>query len=128
MKQGPLFKRQSLLQAAGAPVSATEAGSDCLYVRLSGTPTNPGEVLHEQRLFLAPGGVLDFLSASNGGLGIGRVAYTPGLLAAIKRGSDAITYRFEVPVTAARGTTFHVAVHGHDALAAFRFAIQVGQR
>lgn len=125
MKQGPLFNRKFFVQRAPPGVPTTEAGSSCMYIRLHGSPENPGLTLNAQRLTLAPGGVLDVLSLSHGGEGVGRVAYTPGLLAAIKRSEDHVTYRFEVPETASPGTVYQVACYGHDATPSFRFAIAV---
>jgi hypothetical protein len=71
------------------------------------------------------GGTLDVVSASHGGEGLGRIAYTPGLRAAVKRGEQ-VTYRFEVPHTVQSGTTYQVVVYGHDAVPGFRFSIEVG--
>jgi hypothetical protein len=127
MKQGPLFRRQFFVQkpASGAPVD--EAGGDVHYLRLHGHAENPARVLADQRIFLGPGGVIDVVSESHGGEGVGRVAYTPGLRAAIKRGADQITYRFEVPRAAAQGTTFQVTAYGHDQVPPFHFVIEVGR-
>lgn len=128
MDQGPLFRRQFFVQPAAGAVPETEAGSECLYVRLAGSPSNPGVVLAEQRVFLSPGGTLDVVSAAHGGAGLGNVTYTPGLRAALKRRADQFVYRFEVPVTTVERTSYVVAVHGHDQVPAFRFAIEVGRR
>jgi hypothetical protein len=126
MKQGPLFRRQFFIQkpAPGAP----ESGGDVHYLRLHGHAANPAQVLSEQRIFLGPGGMLDVVSESHGGAGIGRVAYTPGLRAAIKRHEEQITYRFEVPSATATGTTFQVTAYGHDRVPSFHFIIEVGRR
>lgn len=126
MKQGPLFRRQFFVQkpTQGAP----EHGGDVHYLRLHGHASNPSQVLNEQRIFLGAGGMLDVVSESHGGAGIGRVAYTPGLRAAIKRGEEHITYRFEIPKTTASGTTFQVTAYGHDQVPPFRFVIEVGRR
>jgi len=126
MKQGPLFRRQFFIQkpTPGAP----EGGGDVHYLRLHGHSSNPAQVLSEQRIFLGAGGMLDVVSESHGGEGIGRVAYTPGLRAAIKRAGEHITYRFEVPSTTASGATFQVTAYGHDRVPPFHFVIEVGRR
>lgn len=85
-------------------------------------------MLHGQRLFLAPGGTLDMVAESRGGIGVGRISYGEGLRAAIKRGEDFYTYRFEVPVNAETGTSFRVTCFGHDAMPSFQFTIEVGHR
>jgi hypothetical protein len=126
MKQGPLFQRQFFIQKP-AP-GAHEGGGDVHYIRLHGHAANPAKVLHEQRIFLGAGGMLDVVSESHGGEGIGRVAYTPGLRAAIKRGDEQITYRFEVPASSSSGTTFRITAYGHDQVPAFHFVIEVGRR
>jgi hypothetical protein len=126
MKQGPLLQRQFFIQKP-AP-GARDTGGDVHYIRLHGHAANPAKVLHEQRIFLGPGGTLDVVSERHGGEGIGRVAYTPGLRAAIKRGEEQFTYRFEVPSSSASGTTFQVTAYGHDQVPAFHFVIEVGRR
>jgi hypothetical protein len=126
MKQAPLFQRQFFIQKP-AP-GAQEAGGDVHYIRLHGHASNPAKVLHEQRIFLGAGGMLDVVSESHGGEGIGRVAYTPGLRAALKRGEDHFTYRFEVPSSCAAGTTYQVTAYGHDQVPSFHFVIEVGRR
>jgi hypothetical protein len=128
MKQGPLFRRPFFLQKPTDALPETEAGAFVEYLRLSGHAENPGAVLHGQRLFLAPGATMDLVAEARGGLGLGRVSYGEGLRAAIKRGEDLYTYRFEVPVNAPRGTTYRVTCFGHDALPSFQFAIEVGAR
>ena len=122
MKQGPLFRRQFFIQkpTPGAP----ETGGDVYYLRLHGHAANPAQVLNEQRIFLGAGGTLDVVSDSHGGVGIGRVAYTPGLRAAIKRNDEQITYRFVVPQATTAGTTFQVTAHGHDQVPSFQFVIE----
>lgn len=125
MKQHPSFRRQSFTQRADAGVAAAEADCECMYLRLSGSP---GEVLDQQRVRLSAGGMLDLVADANEGTGIGRVAYSPGLRAALKRRAGRFTYRFEVPETAAPGSFYVVTVHGTDRSAAFRFAIEVGSR
>jgi hypothetical protein len=126
MKQGPLLQRQFFIQQP-AP-GAEEDGGDVHYIRLHGHAGNPAKVLNEQRIFLGPGGLLDVVSESHGGEGIGRVAYTPGLRAAIKRGEEHFTYRFEVPASSSSGTVYQVTVYGHDQVPPFHFAIEVGRR
>jgi hypothetical protein len=126
MKQGPLLQRQFFIQKA-AP-GAQDGGGDVHYIRLHGHAANPAKVLHEQRIFLGAGGTLDVVSESHGGAGIGRVAYTPGLRAALKKGEDQFTYRFEVPSTSTSGTTFQVTAYGHDQVPTFHFVIEVGRR
>ncbi len=122
MKQGPLFQRQFFVQSAGS--MPTNDSGEVTYLRLQGNPLNPGRVLNEQRILLGAGGTLDVVSAAFGGEGLGRIAYTPGLRAALKRGEH-MTYRFEVPVGATVGTSYHVQVYGHDASPGFRFTIEV---
>jgi hypothetical protein len=126
MKQGPLFQRQFFIQAPEAAMATTDHAGAVAYLRLHGHPANPGRVLADQRIFLSAGGTLDVVSASHGGEGLGRIAYTPGLRAAIKRG-DQMTYRFEVPGAAVSGATYQVMVHGNDSTPSFRFTIEVGQ-
>jgi hypothetical protein len=126
MKQSPLFRRQFFIQKPSP--GTTEGGGDVHYLRLHGHATNPAQVLNEQRIFLGAGGMLDVVSDAHGGVGIGRVAYTPGLRAAIKRGDEQITYRFEVPVSSASGTTFQITAYGHDRVPPFHFVIEVGRR
>lgn len=126
MKQSPLFRRQFFIQKPSP--GAAESGGDVFYLRLHGHASNPAQVLNEQRIFLGAGGTLDVVSDSHGGVGIGRIAYTPGLRAAIKRCDEQITYRFVVPQTTALGTTFQVTAHGHDRLPGFRFVIEVGRQ
>ena len=126
MKQGPLFQRQFFIQKP-AP-GAEEPGGVVQYIRLHGHASNPAQLLNEQRIFLGPGGMLDVVSERHGGEGIGRVAYTPGLRAALKRGEDQFTYRFEVPSSSAPGTTYQITVHGHDQVPSFHFVIEVGRK
>jgi hypothetical protein len=128
MKQGPLFRRQFFIQKPAAGLPSTEAGADIEYLRLQGHASNPGAVLHEQRVYLAAGGTLDMVAEARGGAGVGRISYAEGLRAALKRGEDFLTYRFEVPVTAERGTAYHVSCHGHDTVPSFHFTIEVGSR
>lgn len=128
MKQAPLFRRQFFIQKPAPGLPGSEAGSDIEYLRLQGHAANPGAVLHEQRLFLAAGGTLDLVAEARGGAGVGRISYAPGLRAALKRGEDFLTYRFEVPETAERGASYQVTCHGHDAVPAFQFTIEVGSR
>jgi hypothetical protein len=128
MKQSPLFRRQFFIQNTANGLPTTESGGEVLYLRLQGHAANPGQVLGEQRLFLGAGGVLDVVSERNGGDGMGRIAYTPGLFAAIKRGEEHTTYRFQIPDNASPGTKYQVTVYGHDRIAPFRFAIEVGRR
>lgn len=123
MDQGPLFRRQFFVQPT-LGVSAT--GGEVEYLRLQGHAANPGALLAATNLFLGPGGMLDVVSEAHGGEGLGHVSYTPGLRAALKRGSSTHTYRFQVPVTATRGTRFTVSCHGHDRLPAFSFTLEVG--
>lgn len=127
MKQAPLFQRTFFVQRP-VGVSSSDGTADIEYTRLHGNPTNPGRVLSGQRLYLAPGGTLDVLSDAFGGEGMGRVAYTPGLKAAIKRGEAQHTYRFELPVEAQTGTTYHIAFAGHDRIPAFTFTLECGRR
>jgi hypothetical protein len=128
MKQGPLFRRQFFVQKPPTGLPVTEAGGEVHYIRLHGHSANPAKVLHDQRIFLGAGGTLDVVSESHGGEGIGRVAYSPGLRAAIKRGDEQVTYRFEVPHSTATGTTFRVTAYGHDQVPPFQFVIEVGKR
>jgi hypothetical protein len=128
MKQGPLFRRQFFVQKPAPGLPTSEIGSDVEYLRLSGHASNPGDVLHGQVLFLSPGATLDLVAEARGGLGLGRVSYGEGLRAAIKRGDELYTYRFEVPMNAPRGTTYRVTCFGHDALPSFHFSIEVGAK
>lgn len=128
MKQGPLFHRQFFIQKPAAGLPDSDAGGEVHYIRLHGHAANPAKVLHQQRIFLGAGGTLDVISAAHGGEGIGRVSYTPGLRAAIKRGDEQVTYRFEVPNSTASGTTFQVTAYGHDEVPPFHFVIEVGKR
>lgn len=59
---------------------------------------------------------------------MGNVAYSPGLIAAVKRGPRCFIYRFEVPSTGPEGTIYDVAVHGNDSVPAFRFVLQVAPK
>lgn len=68
------------------------------------------------------------VTESHGGEGLGRVAYTPGLRAAIKRGDEHVTYRFEVPHGSTNGAAFQVTAYGHDQVTPFHFVIEVGSR
>ncbi len=104
------------------PDHSTAAGPGIEYLRLPGH----GAELHEQRLSLVAGGTLDVMAEELGGAGLGRIAYTPGLQAAIKRGKEFLTYRFTVPLTAQDGECFQVNCHGHDQVSAFHFVIEVG--
>ncbi len=115
MKPAFLSSRQST-QSAAWPNSGTE------YLRLQG----PTADLHEQRLFLVAGGTLDVMAEALGGVGLGRIGYTPGLQVALKRGAAFLTYRFTVPLTAQVGACFQVNCHGHDQVPAFHFVIEVG--
>jgi hypothetical protein len=127
MKQGPLFQRQFFVQRA-EPGSDVLGSGDVHYIRLHGHATNPAKVLHDQRITLGAGGMLDVVSDGHGGEGIGRVSYTPGLKAAIKRGDEQITYRFEVPSNSTPGSKFQVTAYGHDQVPPFHFVIEVGKR
>lgn len=128
MKQGPLFRRQFFVQRPTDRLPSTESGSEVEYLRLSGHSENPGTLLHAQRVYLAAGGTLDVVVDARGGLGLGRVSYGEGLRAAIKRGDELFTYRFEVPLNAPRGASYRVTCFGHDALPSFQFSIEVGSR
>ncbi len=128
MKQGPLFRRQFFIQKPAPGLPNTEAGADIEYLRLQGHTDNPGVVLNEQRIYLAPGGALDVVAESRSGVGIGRISYTPGLRAALKRGDEFLTYRFEVPDEMETGECFQVSCYGHDTVPPFRFTIEVGRR
>lgn len=128
MKQAPLFRRQFFAQRPAPGLPSSEAGSDTEYLRLQGHAENPGAVLHGQRVFLAPGGTLDMVAEARGGLGVGRISYGEGLRAAVKRGEDFYTYRFEVPLNAERGANYRVTCFGHDAVPTFQFTIEVGAR
>jgi hypothetical protein len=128
MKQAPLFRRQFFVQKPGDGIPNSESGSDIEYLRLQGHAENPGAVLHEQRVYLAAGGTLDMVAEARGGVGVGRISYSPGLRAALKRGEDFLTYRFEVPSEAERGETWQVTCHGHDSVPSFHFTIEVGHR
>jgi len=70
--------------------------------------------------------MLDVVAEARGGAGLGRVSYTDGLRAGLKRGEAVFTYRFEVPATATDGQTFVVSVWGSDVQPAFRFTIEIG--
>lgn len=128
MKQAPLFRRQFFAQKPAPGVPSTEAGLGVEYLRLQGHAENPGALLHGQRLSLSPGGTLDLVAEARGGLGVGRVSYGEGLRAAIKRGEDLFTYRFEVPLNAELGASYRVTCFGHDAVPTFQFTIEVGGR
>lgn len=128
MKQGPLFRRQFFIQRPAPGLPSSEAGGDVEYIRLQGHASNPATILHQQKVVLAPGGMLDVVAESRGGAGVGRVAYSPGLRAALKRGEDFLTYRFEVPPGSETGTAFQVTCYGHDAVPPFQFTIEVGRR
>ena len=128
MKQAPLFRRQFFVQKPAPGVPASEAGAAIEYLRLQGHASNPGAVLHGQRLFVAAGGMLDVVCEARGGAGLGRVSYAPGLRAALKRGDEYLTYRFEVPASVANGNSFQVSCHGNDGVPAFQFTIEVGGR
>lgn len=128
MKQGPLFRRQFFVQKPAPGVPESEAGGAVEYVRLQGHATNPGAILQGQKLTLAAGGTLDVVSEARSGTGIGRISYTPGLRAALKRGDEFMTYRFEVPDGAAEGSTYTVSCHGTDMVAPFQFSLTVGRR
>jgi hypothetical protein len=126
MKQSPLFRRQFFIQRPAAGLPSTEGGA-VEYIRLQGHAANPAAILDKQRIVLAPGGMLDMVSESRGGLGVGRISYTPGLRAALKRGEDYITYRFEVSATALEGTSYQVTCYGNDVVPSFHFTIEVGR-
>jgi len=128
MKQGPLFQRQFFVQRSEPGTGTTEGSGAVHYIRLHGHAMNPAKVLNEQKILLGAGGMLDVVSDRHGGEGIGRVSYTPGLKAAIKRGEDQITYRFEVPASCAPGSKFQVTAFGHDQVPPFQFVIEVGAR
>jgi hypothetical protein len=122
MKQGPLFRRQFFMQQ-GLVAEPARAGVE--YLRLHGHSTNPAEVLHQRRLLISPGGTLDVVAESRGGAGLGRISYSTGLQAALKRGDDFLTYRFMVPDHSPPGSAFEVHCFGHDQVAAFHFTIEV---
>lgn len=128
MKQGPLFRRQFFIQKPAPGVPETEVGADVEYVRLQGHATNPGAILQGQKLTLAPGGMIDVVSESHAGSGVGRISYTPGLRASLKRGDEYLTYRFELPADAAEGSSYTVTCHGTDLVAAFQFTLLSGKR
>ena len=122
MKQAPLFRRQFFLQQ-GLPPEVDGGGVE--YLRIHGRTANPAEVLHRQRLLISPGGMLDVVAEAHGGAGLGRISYSAGLQAALKRGEDLLTYRFMVPKGAAPGMAFEVHCFGHDQVPAFHFTIEV---
>jgi hypothetical protein len=128
MKQGPLFRRQFFIQKPAAGVPDTEKGSMVEYVRLQGHTTNPGAILQGQKVTLAPGGMIDVVSESHSGSGVGRISYTPGLRASLKRGDEYLTYRFELPTEATEGSSYTVTCHGTDLVAAFQFSLIAGRR
>ncbi len=128
MKQTPLFNRQFFVQNTPDALGSTDSTGDVMYLRLQGHASNPAQLLNEQHLLLGAGAVLDVIANRNGGDGMGRIAYTPGLGAAVKRGEEHMTYRFQIPERALKGTKFQVSVHGHDQVAPFRFVIEVGRR
>lgn len=128
MKQGPLFRRQFFIQKPAFGLPTTEAGSALEYMRLHGHSANPAAVLHEQTVRLAAGGTLDVVADSRGGAGVGRISYSPGLRAALKRGEDYLTYRFEVAPETEVGTSYQVICYGHDTVPPFHFTIEVGLR
>ncbi len=123
MKQSPLFQRQFFVQKAvglsGTPSGAAE------YLRIHGTPSNPGRTLDGQRVKLVRGGFVDVVAEARGGIGLGRISYDPGLKASLKRSEDTFTYRFEAPRDATHGTVYQVAVWGSAEQPAFRFSIEV---
>jgi hypothetical protein len=128
MKQAPLFRRQFFIQRPGPGVESSEAGGAVEYVRIHGNPSNPGQVLNGQRVKLTQGGMIDVVSDSRGGEGLGRIAYGPGLRAGLKRGDETFTYRFEVPGSATEGDTYAISIWGTDVQPAFRFTIEVGRK
>lgn len=128
MKQGPLFRRQFFIQKPAPGLPNSEAGGAVEYIRLQGHASNPAAILDRQKVCLAAGGTLDVVSDSRGGAGVGRISYSPGLRAALKRGDDFLTYRFEVPASTAVGSSFQVTCFGHDAVPPFHFTIEVGTR
>ncbi|MDP2272453.1 MAG: hypothetical protein Q8K32_17090 [Archangium sp.] len=120
MKPASFFSPQFFRQRTENSASGSNAGTE--YLRLQGHAAE----LHEQRLYLVPGGTLDVIAEALGGVGLGRIAYTPGLQAALKRSETFLTYRFTAPLTAQEGECFQVNCHGHDQLPAFHFVIEVG--
>jgi hypothetical protein len=122
MKQSPLFRRQFFLQKP-LPPEVDQSGVE--YLRIHGHAGNPASVLHQQRLRISPGGTLDVVAEARGGVGLGRISYTQGLQAALKRGDDLLTYRFIVPRTVTPGAAFEVHCFGHDQVPAFHFTIEV---
>jgi hypothetical protein len=125
MKQGPLFRRQFFSQKPTEPPGAPENGAGSEYVRLHGHASNPGAVLHRAQIKLAPGGVLDVIADSRGGVGLGRLSYSPGLGAALKRGEEFLTYRFALAADAPLGMRYEVICYGHDSVPPFQFEIMV---
>lgn len=119
MKPASLLSPQFFRQR---PEHSTSANTGTEYLRLQAH----GAELHEQRLYLVAGGTLDVMAEARGGVGLGRIAYTPGLQASLKRGEAFLTYRFTVPLTAEEGSCFQVNCHGHDQVPAFHFVIEVG--
>lgn len=113
MKQRPLLRRPPLQDSVAAEEAAPE------YLRLEAR-----DGLDGTHLFLAPGAVLDVCAEPHGGLGLGRIAYSPGLKAALKKGPS-FTYRFTLPAQARRGDSFSVTAWGHDRLAQLRFVLEV---
>ena len=128
MKQGPLFRRQFFIQKPAPDLPNSEAGGAVEYIRLQGHTTNPGAILQGQKIVLAAGGVLDVVAESRSGSGLGRISYTPGLKAGLKRGDEYLTYRFEVPSGVGDGLTYQVSCHGTDLVPAFHFTIVVGRK
>lgn len=126
MKQAPLFRRQFFVQREVAPEVAPRRGGPAEYVRIHGTPSNPGAVLDGRRVALSPGGMIDVICDARGGAGLGKVSYPEGLRGAVKRGVDLFTYRFTLTRAAVEGQTFQVSVWGTDAQPAFRFTVVVG--
>ncbi|MFO0597214.1 MAG: hypothetical protein U0228_18010 [Myxococcaceae bacterium] len=128
MKQSPLFRRQFFIQKPGPGVPNSEVGAAVEYIRLQGHSQNPGAILQGQKIVLAAGGMIDVVADSRDGAGVGRISYTPGLRAALKRGEDFLTYRFEVPNNCSEGSSYQVSCYGTDAVAPFQFSIEVGRR
>jgi hypothetical protein len=98
---------------------------DLEYVRIADRVEDPGALLANKMVSLARGGMLDVVVHASGGMGYGRVTYTPGLKALRKVRGNTITYRFRIPRDVRRGTQFLIGALGSDSARAFQFVVRV---